>query len=324
VTGVTSNPTTFAASVQDHPLDANEVAAVRQVTADPREVILHLAASDVRQACDLFRPDWDRGIGRDGWVSLEVDPALADDSATTLRAAARIRALVQRPNLYVKIPATDDGLIAIEESIAAGHSVNVTLIFSIRRYRDVAKAYLQGLERLVGAGGDPRSVASVASVFVSRIDTAADRRLEQMGRRELLGQLGIATARLAYDAFRELFTSERWAALEAAGASPQWPLWASTSVKAPGVRDVRYVEELVGPHTITTMPLSTLNAVRDHAIVSPSLVRGLDEARAMVSGIEDAGIDPEDLAGTLEREGIDRFLRSYEETIRVLHERFPA
>jgi transaldolase len=223
----------------------------------------------------------------------------------------RFTELVRRENLYVKIPATVPGLGAIEDSIAAGRSINVTLIFSLERYAAVAEAYVRGLERLVASGGDPTHVVSVASFFVSRVDTEADRRLAEVGREDLQGKLAIANAKLAYQHYLEFFAGERWDALAAVGAKPQRCLWASTSTKNPAYRDVLYVEELIGPNTVNTMPLETIEAFQDHGEVRETLTEGVDEARALLDELAEAGVDYDDVTDTLEREGVQKFSDSF-------------
>ncbi len=253
---------------------------------------------------------------RDGWVSLEVDPNLADDAAATSREARRLHQLIDRPNLFVKIPGTAAGLEAIEETIAGGIPVNVTLLFSLDRHRAAAEAYIRGLRRLHDAGGDLRLVASVASFFVSRVDTEADRRLDQIGGHdELKGTLAIANAKLAYQTYKQLFSGDDWRELEAAGASPQRCLWASTSTKNPAYRDVLYVEELIGPHTVNTMPRETIEAFQDHGRVQDTLERDVDDARRTLERFADAGIDYDDVVAVLEREGVEKFADSFRKLI---------
>jgi transaldolase len=275
-------------------------------------VFLALAVEDVSRACDLLLPVWERTDGVDGRVSLEVDPELAYERDATFDEAARLHALVDRPNLYVKIPATVPGLGAIEDSIAAGRSINVTLIFSLERHSEVAEAYVRGLERLVADGGDPTHTTSVASFFVSRVDTEADRRLAEVGREDLQGKLAVANAKLAYQAYLEIFSGERWERLAARGARPQRCLWASTSTKNPAYRDVLYVEELVGPDTVNTMPLETVAAFQDHGIAKEgSLLAGADEARALLDQLAEVGVDYDDVVETLEVEGVEKFSASF-------------
>src|SRR5919109_654744 len=280
VVGVTSNPTIFQKAISSGDAYNDQLREVLQDERDPKEVFLHLAVRDVSEALDLLRPVWDEGGGRDGYVSIEVDPNLAYDTQATIAEATRLHEWIDRPNLFVKIPATKPGLPAIEDMIAKGKSINVTLTFSLERYSEVAEAYVRGLERLVAAGGEPGRVASVASFFVSRVDTEADRRLDEIGGHdELKGKLAVANAKLAYQRYKELFSGERWEALAAKGATPQRCLWASTSTKNPDYRDVLYVEELIGPETVNTMPEETIEAFQDHGNVAETLTEDVDAAR---------------------------------------------
>src|SRR4051794_36741491 len=251
VVGVTSNPTIFQGAIAEGDAYDDQIRELSAELDDPKEIFWHLAVDDIRDACDILRPVWDEGKGKDGWVSLEVDPNLAHDTEATKAEAVRLHALVDRPNLFIKIPATLEGLQAIEDTIARGIPVNVTLIFSLERHRKVAEAYIAGVKRWVNGGGDPSKLASVASFFVSRVDTEADKRLDSIGGHdELKGKLAIANAKLAYQTYLEIFSGEQWEALEAKGATKQRCLWASTSTKNPQYRDVIYVEELVGPDTV--------------------------------------------------------------------------
>jgi len=278
-----------------------------------------LAEQDVREACEVFRPVFDRTHGRDGFVSIEVDPRLAYDTLATFREAMRLHEAIDRPNLLVKIPATKPGLAAIEDAIAKGRSINITLIFSLRRYAEVAESYIRGIERLIAEGGDPRGVYSVASFFVSRIDTEADRRLDEIGGHdELKGKLAIANAKLAYEHYRESFAGPRWDFLAAKGATPQRVLWASTSTKNPAYPDTLYVEELIGQDTINTMPEETIRAYQDHGDPKPRLLEGLDDARRVFAGLEEAGVDYDDVTDTLEREGVEKFSDSFDELMTAL------
>jgi transaldolase len=316
VVGATSNPTIFQAAIADGDAYDDQIRElVANGVTEPKEIFLEVARDDIRAACDKFRAVWDEGEGKDGWVSLEVDPNLAHDTQGTIDEAKRLHALVERPNLLVKIPATQEGLTAIEESIAAGIPVNVTLIFSLERHRLVAEAYVRGLQRLVESGGDPRTIASVASFFVSRVDTEADRRLDEIGGHdELKGKLAIANAKLAYQTYLEVFSGPDWERLEARGASAQRCLWASTSTKNPEYRDVIYVEELVGPDTVNTMPRETVEAVLDHAeIRGDTILEDVEGARACLQAFADAGIDYDEVVETLEREGVEKFAKSFRE-----------
>jgi transaldolase len=312
VVGVTSNPTIFQGAIAEGDAYDEQIKELTATESEPKEIFLALARDDIRAACDLLRQVSDEGNGKDGWVSLEVDPNLAHDTQATIEEAARLHALVDRPNVLIKIPATRQGLPAIEETIAAGIPVNVTLIFSLERHREVAEAYIRGLERLVDGGGDASKVASVASFFVSRVDTEADRRLDEIGGHdELKGTLAIANAKLAYATYQEIFSGDAWERLAAAGATPQRCLWASTSTKNPEYRDVIYVEELVGPDTVNTMPRETVEAVMDHARIERTLDRDVDGARRTLEAFAAAGIEYEDVVETLEREGVEKFAKSF-------------
>jgi transaldolase len=315
VVGATSNPTIFQGAIAEGDAYDDQIRElVESGTSEPKELFLALARDDIRAACDAFRPAWDEGHGQDGWVSLEVDPNLAHDTQSTIDEARRLHDMVDKPNLLVKIPATPEGLPAIEESIAAGIPINVTLIFSLERHREVAEAYIRGLQRFVDGGGDPSTIASVASFFVSRVDTEADRRLDESGGHdELKGTLAVANAKLAYVTYHEVFSGAEWEALEAKGATKQRCLWASTSTKNPEYRDVIYVEELVGPETVNTMPLQTVEAVEDHAEIRDALTEDVDGAREILQKFADAGIDYDDVVQTLEREGVEKFAKSFEE-----------
>jgi transaldolase len=311
VVGVTSNPTIFQGAIAEGDSYDEQLRKVLPSAPDSKEAFLVLARDDVREACDLLRDVFEHTL--DGWVSLEVDPHLADDTEASVEEATRLHHLIDRPNLFVKIPGTEAGLPAIEESIARGIPVNVTLLFSLRRHRAAAEAYLRGLRRLRDAGGELDSVASVASFFVSRVDTEADRRLDEIGGHDdLKGTLAIANAKLAYLTYGELFTGPEWDELAAAGASPQRCLWASTSVKNPDYRDVRYVEELIGADTVTTMPRETIEAVQDHGRAAATLERDVDAARRTLDRFAEAGVDYDDVVTVLEREGVAKFADSFD------------
>jgi transaldolase len=314
VVGVTSNPTIFEKAIAAGDWYDEQFKEVLEDESDPKEVFLRLAVRDIQGACDLLKQVHDDGSGKDGWVSLEVDPNLAHDTEGTIEEAKRLHALVDRKNLLVKIPATKEGLPAIEESIASGIPINVTLIFSLERHREVAEAYVRGVERLADSGGDLSRMASVASFFVSRVDTEADKRLDAIGGHdELKGTLAIANAKLAYVTYQQVFAGERWEALRAKGASAQRCLWASTSTKNPDYRDVLYVEELIGPDTVNTMPRETVEAFQDHGRVRESLTEDVDGARRTFDAFAAAGIDYEDVVQTLEREGVEKFAKSFQQ-----------
>jgi transaldolase len=311
VVGVTSNPTIFEKALSTGDWYDEQLRAELEGTDETRDVFFALAVEDITRACDLLRPVWERTDGVDGFVSLEVDPDLAYERAATFEQAKLLAELVDRPNLFVKIPATIPGLGAIEDSIAAGRSINVTLIFSHERHAAVAEAYVTGLERLVAAGGDPTHVASVASFFVSRVDTEADRRLAEIAREDLQGRLAVDNAKLAYQHYLEVFSGSRWEALAAAGARPQRCLWASTSAKNPAYRDVIYVEELIGPATVNTMPFETIAAFQDHGVSRETLTEGVEAAHALLVDLAEAGVDYDDVTDTLEREGVQKFSDSF-------------
>jgi transaldolase len=316
VVGITSNPTIFQKAISQGDLYDEQIRASLAELDDPKEIFWRLAEKDVGDACDVLRSVWDEGHGRDGYVSIEVDPNLAGDTEGTIAEARRLHAEIDRPNLYVKIPATKEGLPAIEEMIASGKSINVTLIFSLQRYEEVAEAYIRGLERLVESGGDPSKVASVASFFVSRVDTETDKRLDAIGGHdELKGKLAIANAKLAYQRYKQLFSGERWAPLAAKGATTQRCLWASTSTKNPAYRDVMYVEELIGPETVNTMPEETIRAFQDHGEVAVTLEQGINEAERLFGQLAEAGVDYEDVVRVLEEEGVQKFADSFSELL---------
>lgn len=321
VVGVTTNPTIFAAALAQGdaydgilaelagpPNNGDVEAAVERITTD-----------DVRDAADLLRPVYDATGAVDGRVSIEVDPRLARDTAATEATAVRLWETVDRPNVMIKIPATVEGLPAITSTLAKGISVNVTLIFSIERYRAVMGAFLAGLEQAKEAGHDLSVIGSVASFFVSRVDAEIDKRLNAIGTEEALalrGQAAIANARLAFAAYEEVFASERWAALQAAGAQPQRPLWASTGVKDPSYRDTMYVDELVVAGVVNTMPEKTLDAFADHGIVLADTVTGSGEqAAAVIAAIEAQGISIDEVTAQLEDEGVTKFEVSWDELL---------
>jgi transaldolase len=312
VVGVTSNPTIFQGAIAEGAAYDEQIKSVSETETEPKEIFLALARDDIRAACDILKPVHDAGNGKDGWVSLEVDPNLAHDTQATIDEAKRLHALVDKPNVFIKIPATRAGLPAIEETIAAGVPVNVTLIFSLERHREVAEAYVRGVKRLIDSGGDPAKIASVASFFVSRVDTEADRRLDEIGGYdELKGKLAIANAKLAYVTYDEVFSGPAWDELAAKGATPQRCLWASTSTKNPEYRDVLYVEELIGPETVNTMPRETVEAFQDHGRVERTLDRDIEGARRIFELLAEAGVDYDDVVETLEREGVEKFAKSF-------------
>src|SRR5919206_5311938 len=318
VVGVTSNPTIFQKAIAEGDAYDEQLKEILEAgETDAKEIFLQLSSRDVDDATDLLRKVWDEGEGLDGYVSWEVDPRLAYDREATTKEAQRLHAWVDKPNLYVKIPATEPGIGSIEDMIAAGKNINVTLIFSLERYKEVVEAYIRGVERRVGSGGDAKSVHSVASFFVSRVDTETDKRLDAIGgdATKLKGKLGIANAKLAYENYRETFAGPRWEVLAAKGATKQRCLWASTSVKNPDYRDVLYVEELIGPETVNTMPQETIEAFQDHGRVADTLEDGIDEARRLFEDLAAAGIDYDDVVRVLEEEGVQKFIDSFDELL---------
>ncbi|MFJ1608937.1 transaldolase [Streptomyces sp. NPDC088253] len=311
VVGVTTNPSIFQAAIGSGEGYEEQLAdlAERGVTVD--EAVRMMTTADVRAAADILRPVHDATAGRDGRVSIEVDPRLAHNTGATVAEAKQLAWLVDRPNVMIKIPATKAGLPAITEVIGLGISVNVTLIFSLERYREVMDAYLAGLEKAKAAGIDLATIHSVASFFVSRVDSEIDKRLTKVGTDEALalkGRAALANARLAYEAYEEVFASARWTALAPAGANKQRPLWASTGVKDPSYKDTLYVDELVAPGTVNTMPEATLNATADHGdIHGDAVTGGYAQARADLAAVEGLGISYDEVVDLLEDEGVSKF-----------------
>jgi transaldolase len=317
VVGVTTNPTIFASALAKG--NAYDATLAELAGTDVEAAVEKITTDDVRDAADVLRPVYDATNGVDGRVSIEVDPRMAQDTEATIATAKRLWATVDRPNVMIKIPATLAGLPAITAVLAEGISVNVTLIFSIERYRAVMDAFLAGLEQAKANGHDLAPIGSVASFFVSRVDAAIDKALDGIGTDEALalrGKAAIANARLAYAAYQEVFATERWEALAAAGAQPQRPLWASTGVKNPEYRDTMYVDELVVAGVVNTMPQATLDAFADHGIVLGDTVTGTaEEAGATIAAIEKLGISVADVTRTLEEEGVQKFEVSWDELL---------
>src|SRR3954451_1393663 len=318
VVGVTTNLSIFQKALSEGDAYDEQLREIAETEHDPKELFLQLSADDVEPALDVLSQVHE-GNAQDGFVSWEVDPTLAYDREATFDEAMRLHGWIDRPNLYVKIPATKPGLGAIEDCIAHGKSINVTLIFSLQRYREVVEAYLCGLERLVASGGKPADVHSVASFFCSRVDTEADKRLEAVGSKEALalrGKLAIANAKLAYEHYQEAFSDERWAFLAAKGANPQRCLWASTSTKNPEYRDVMYVEDLIGPDTVDTMPVETVAAFQDHGEVrGVTVTKGVKKAHELLEELAAVGVDYDDVTETLELEGVQKFADSFDELL---------
>jgi transaldolase len=322
VVGVTSNPTIFARALEKGTAYDEQVRDLALRGVEVGEAVRAITTYDVRWACDVLRPTYDRTDGVDGRVSLEVDPRIAHETARTVAEAKALWWLVDRPNLFIKIPATIEGLPAITETLAAGISVNVTLIFSVDRYDAVMDAFMAGLEQAKANGHDLARIGSVASFFVSRNDTETDKRLDKIGTdeaRELRGQAAIANARLAYQRYQRAFDTDRWRGLAAAGARPQRPLWASTGVKDPTYDDTRYVVELVAPGTVNTMPETTLDAVADHGrIRGDTVTGGYEDAQRVLDRLEALGISYDDVVQVLEDEGVKKFEDSWTELVETV------
>ncbi|MHA7262341.1 transaldolase [Arthrobacter sp. TMN-37] len=322
VVGVTTNPSIFAAALKKGESYASQVGALAQAGATVDQAVFDITTHDVAQASDIFAEAAKRTGGFDGRVSIEVDPRLARDAQGTIAEAKRLHAKVQRTNVLIKIPATVEGLEAISETIAAGISVNVTLIFSLERYREVINAYLVGLEKAKENGHDLSKIHSVASFFVSRVDAEIDGRLDALGTPEakaLKGKAGLANARLAYQVFEEQFATERWQVLSGAGANPQRPLWASTGVKDPSLPDTLYVTGLVAKGVVNTMPEKTLEATADHGVIEGDTVTGTyEESNAVLNDLDALGISYKEVVEQLETEGLDKFVVSWSELLETV------
>jgi transaldolase len=322
VVGITTNPTIFQKAISGADAYAPQLDDLATRGTDVGEALRLITTYDVRWGCDVLRPAYDASGTVDGRVSIEVDPRISQDAAKTIAEARSLWWMVDRPNLFIKIPATLASLPAISQALAEGISVNVTLIFSLERYAMVIEAFLDGLERARNAGHDLSTIGSVASFFVSRVDTEIDKRLDKLGTEEakaLKGRAAVANARLAYQLFEEQFAGDRWASLAASGAKVQRPLWASTGVKDPAYDDTMYVTQLVAEHTVNTMPEPTLQAVHDHGIITGDTVRShYVEAKAVLDQLAGLGISYDDVVDTLEREGLDKFEQSWTELIEAV------
>ncbi|HYM67010.1 MAG TPA: transaldolase, partial [Patescibacteria group bacterium] len=329
LTGVTSNPTIFEKAVSGSSDYDEAMAGLVRARKKPAEMLWELMVEDIQAAADVFRPVYDRTKGRDGYVSIEVSPTVAGSTRKTVAWAEDLRTRCRRPNVMVKIPATREGVPAIRDQIARGHNINVTLIFSVERYAEVVEAYMSGLEALAAKGGDLRKVASVASFFVSRVDTKVDKILhakieastdpaEKRALERLLGKAAIANSKLAYEKYQQLFSGPRWERLKKAGARTQRCLWASTSTKDPRYPDTYYVEELIGPDTVDTVPPATLVAFREHGEVRRSLDDNVALARRELKQLAEAGVDLDQVTRELEVEGVDSFTKSFESLLATL------
>ena len=324
VSGMTSNPTIFEKALAEG-TDYDEQLRTTAGQLSATELFDAIATTDVRDACDVFRPVYDRTGGADGYVSIEVSPGAANDATVTIEEAHRLWSMVDRPNVMIKVPGTAEGAKAVRRLIADGINVNITLLFAIDAHARVIAAYMAGLEDRAQSGGSISGVASVASFFVSRVDTEVDKRLDAIAARlgggghevaaRLRGRTAIANAKLAYQLFRREFSTPRWAALRARGARVQRPLWASTSTKNPAYRDVMYVEELIGPDTVNTMPPATIEAFRDHGEVVRTVDTGLDEAERVIGELDRLGVSMRDVTDKLLVDGLASFQKSYDELI---------
>ncbi|OBF26025.1 transaldolase [Mycobacterium sp. ACS1612] len=320
VVGVTTNPSIFSQAISQSQSYTKQLTQLAERGTDADSAIRTVITDDVRVACDVLRPQWETSLGVDGRVSIEVDPLLAHDTEATVSQAAELWKIVDRPNLFIKIPATPAGMPAITGAVAEGISVNVTLIFSVERHRQAMNAYLAGLEAAQRAGRDLSGIHSVASLFVSRVDTEIDRRLEAIGTdaaKALRGRAAIANARLAYAAYQDVFEAgTRYAALSSAGAHVQRPLWASTGVKNPSYPDTMYVTELIAPHTVSTIPEHTLEAVADHGVVVGDSVTGTaSSAQVVLDDVSAVGVDLADVFAVLENDGVAKFAASWRQLL---------
>lgn len=319
ISGVTSNPTIFEKAMgHSDRYDEGFREAIND-TDDPQGIFERLAIQDIRDAADLLRPAFERTKGQDGYVSFEVPASVAFDTTATIEAGKRYKAEIDRPNVLIKVPGTTEGVRAFEELTALGVSVNVTLLFAVSRYEEIAEAFLLGLERRVDAGESIEKAASVASFFVSRVDSKVDKALEGTGREDLRGKAAVANAKVAYESFQRIFNGPRWEALAAKGARVQRPLWASTSTKNPDYSDVMYVDELIGPDTVNTMPDQTIEAARDHATAQRTVDQNVDQAHEVIRDVKAAGVDFDKIVlHELVDEGVKSFADSYDSLIKTI------
>ncbi|MEU4392133.1 transaldolase [Kribbella sp. NPDC023855] len=327
VRGVTANPSIFARSISGSDDYDEQFSALMATGKSVEEAYWELVISDACQVLDILRPVFDGGDCVDGFVSVEVSPELAHDAAATIAAARWLRRRIKRPNLLVKIPATSEGVTAVEALTAEGCSINVTLLFSLPRYAEIIDAYLSGLEAFTSNGGDPSTISSVASFFVSRVDVEVDQRLEALGTDAALalrGQAAVAQAKLAYRLFTQQFATDRWHRLARLGADIQRPLWASTSTKNPEDRDTRYVEELIGPDTVTTLPEATIAAFEDHGTMARTVDSGVPQAAQFLDRLAAAGVDMNAVGRTLEENGIATFEKAYQDVLTNLTDKTEA
>jgi transaldolase len=325
LSGVTSNPTIFEKAMGHSDRYDGEFRAAVEDGLDARGIFFRLAIQDIRDGAALLRPVWEATEGLDGYISFELPPELANDTAGSVEGARRWRAEIDRPNVFIKVPGTAAGVPAFEQLTADGISINVTLLFAVSRYEEIAEAYISGLEQRVARGEPVDRIASVASFFVSRVDTKVDAALEEKGRQDLQGKAAVANAKVAYESFRRLFSGPRWEALARHGANPQRPLWASTSTKNPAYPDVLYVDELIGPDTVNTMPDQTIEAARDHADPTRTLDRDVPGAHALLEQVEAAGVDFRHIVEVeLVEEGVDAFAKSFQSLIQTIDDKRAA
>jgi transaldolase len=332
IRGVTANPTIFAQAIGAGEDYDEQIERLMREGLEPRDMFEHIAIDDIRMACDILRPVYDASGGGDGFVSIEVSPELAYQAQPSIDEAKRWWQAIDRPNLMVKIPGTEQGLEAIETCLADGLNINITLLFAVEMYERVMEAYLRGLERRLEAGGDIRNSNSVASFFVSRVDTAADKLIEEKieaaaseaereDLRSLLGRVAVANAKIAYQHFLHVFASDRFARLREQGARIQRPLWASTGTKNPRYSDILYVAELIGPDTVNTMPPATIDAFRDHGVVERTVDRDVDDARRVLARLEEHGISLKAITDQLTRDGVEAFMTSFRKISEITAEK---
>jgi transaldolase len=326
ISGVTSNPTIFEKAIADSERYDDGLRTAAEKGLSPRDTFFEIGFQDIRDGCDILRPVFDETEGKDGYVSFELPPELSDDARGSVEQAKVIRERIDRPNVLIKVPGTEAGVEAFEELTAAGVNVNVTLLFDVKRYEQVAEAYIRGLERRVENGEPVDRASSVASFFVSRVDGKVDKALDEIGGHdELKGKAAVANARIAYESFQRLFSGERWEKLAAEGAAPQRPLWASTSTKNPDYPDTLYVDELIGPDTVNTMPDATVEAARDHANVARTVDKDVEGAHALIDQLKEVGVDFEDIVGRqLVEEGVASFAKSFDSMIETIEEKAGA
>jgi len=321
IRGVTSNPAIFEKAITSGSDYDKDIVELAKTTPENEDIFFGLAVSDIQKACDIFNPLYNEGVvGADGYVSLEVSPFLALKTEETAAQAVELWEKVDRKNVMIKIPGTQPGLAAIRQSIGKGININVTLLFGLDRYRAVTDAYISGLEDHLAAGHKIGHISSVASFFLSRIDVLVDPLLDEKGLGDLKGEVAIASAKKAYEIYKEVFSSERWKKLEAQGAKPQRLLWASTSSKNPAFKDTKYVEALIGPDTVDTVPLETIEAFADHGVAADTLDQGLDKATETLEKLKSAGIDLDKLTQQLEDEGIDKFNKPFEKLLQAIED----